>query len=241
VTAASHLPRIVFLAVSAAAHLAAFGALHARAAHPMAVDDAAGAEIDTLPVDPPVEPEPPRMETPAPAMARSPAPPTPTARLRDHEPRTTEASPPLPAHQASGAPSAADARVAAPPVFAMTVRTGGAAAPSPSRDTVVAGSDRGAGGPFAESDVSSPARPLGSLNAAYPADARAQQIEGDVVMEIVVDASGVVTEARVVRRAGFGLDESALRAVRASRFTPAVRGGRPVAERMRYTVTFALR
>jgi protein TonB len=101
-----------------------------------------------------------------------------------------------------------------------------------------AGSD---GSPLPESRVSVPARELRKVLPAYPAEARAQEIEATVVVEIVVDASGAVRDARVTRRAGYGFDESALAAVRATRFSPARLEGSAVAVRMRYNVVFRLR
>jgi len=44
-----------------------------------------------------------------------------------------------------------------------------------------------------------------------------------------------------VHRAGYGLDEAALTAIRAYRFSPAVRAGRAVPVRMRWVVQFRLR
>jgi periplasmic protein TonB len=95
--------------------------------------------------------------------------------------------------------------------------------------------------PLAEGDVSSPARLTGSLSPAYPPAARAQDVEADVVMSIVVGSTGRVTDVRIARAAGYGFDDAALRAVREARFVPARRQGRPVAVRMRWTVTFRLR
>ena len=47
--------------------------------------------------------------------------------------------------------------------------------------------------------------------------------------------------ARAVVRAGYGLDDAAVRAIRDYRFSPAIRAGSPVAVRMRWTVQFRLR
>ena len=63
----------------------------------------------------------------------------------------------------------------------------------------------------------------------------------DVPVDIVVDASGRVVSARAVIRTGYGLDDSAVRAIRDYRFSPALRAGLPVAVRMRWTVQFRLR
>jgi protein TonB len=95
--------------------------------------------------------------------------------------------------------------------------------------------------PLLEDRVSSPARLAASISPAYPPAARAQEREADVVLAIVVKSTGEVADAWVLRSAGFEFDQSALQAVRAARFVPAQREGRPVAVRMRWTVSFRLR
>jgi TonB family protein len=92
-----------------------------------------------------------------------------------------------------------------------------------------------------ERDVNVPARLLSSSPLVYPAVARQAEIEIDFPVEIVVDADGRVAAARAVSRVGYGLDEAALRAIRQYRFSPALRAGRPVRVRMRWTVQFRLR
>jgi TonB family protein len=93
---------------------------------------------------------------------------------------------------------------------------------------------------FAEAMVSEHARLLSSLQPEYPSAARVQGMEAKVTLEIVVDERGTVDDARVVRGAGHGFDESALRAVRGARFSPARRGPAPVRVRMGWTVEFRL-
>lgn len=93
----------------------------------------------------------------------------------------------------------------------------------------------------AESGVSVPARPLADVPIAYPARARAAEVEADVPLEIVVDERGQVRQARLLSRSGYGLDESALQAIWRFRFSPALRGGRPVPVRMHWLVHFRLR
>jgi TonB family protein len=92
-----------------------------------------------------------------------------------------------------------------------------------------------------ERDVNVPARLLSSSPLVYPPLARQAEIELDFPVEIVVDANGRVAAARAVSRVGYGLDEAALRAIREYRFSPALRAGRPVRVRMRWTVQFRLR
>jgi periplasmic protein TonB len=64
---------------------------------------------------------------------------------------------------------------------------------------------------------------------AYPALARRRQYQGTVILEVLVDAGGYVTDLRVSRSSGHPiLDRSALADVRRWRFAPARRGGRAV-------------
>lgn len=92
-----------------------------------------------------------------------------------------------------------------------------------------------------ESKVTLPARLLASVVASYPPEARRAEIEADVPVEIVVDERGGVVDARTVKRAGYGLDEAAVRSVRGYRFSAALKDGHPVRVRMRWTVQFRLR
>jgi protein TonB len=93
---------------------------------------------------------------------------------------------------------------------------------------------------YAETGVSSRARLLVGTPPEYPPAARAAAVEAALPMEIVVDPRGNVVDARLLRRAGYGLDEAALRAVRAYRFIPAQRAGRGVSVRIRWVVDFRL-
>jgi TonB family protein len=61
--------------------------------------------------------------------------------------------------------------------------------------------------------------------ATYPPEALRDRLEATVGVEVVVDATGVVTEARVTAPAGHGFDEAALEAVRKFTFEPARKAG----------------
>ena len=65
----------------------------------------------------------------------------------------------------------------------------------------------------------------------YTIEAMRARIEGAVIVECVVQPSGVCARLRVVRSldSRLGLDEQALRAAAAWRFTPGTRFGKPVA------------
>ncbi len=73
----------------------------------------------------------------------------------------------------------------------------------------------------------------------YPAMARTARVQGVVILEAVIDVSGRVESARVLRSIAL-LDVAALEAVRQWRFDPARLNGQPVPVVMTVTVNFAL-
>jgi protein TonB len=99
---------------------------------------------------------------------------------------------------------------------------------------------RDPGDPAAGPSVDTPARLVGGPAPTYTEAARADGIEGDVHVELVVDPSGAVESARVVRGLGHGLDEAALHAAQQYRFVAATAGGRAVRVRMDWSVQFRL-
>ena len=85
--------------------------------------------------------------------------------------------------------------------------------------------------------IASPAR----LDVArYPPEAAAAGIQGTVLAEIVINESGNVTDAKVVRSIPM-LDEAALQAVRNWHFAPTLVNGQGVPIRMVVTVNFTTR
>ena len=74
----------------------------------------------------------------------------------------------------------------------------------------------------------------------YPQLAREMGKEGTVLLRLTLDERGRLMEAVVVRGAGSGFDEQALRAVKESTFNPAKRDGRPVMCRANLPVKFIL-
>jgi TonB family protein len=77
-------------------------------------------------------------------------------------------------------------------------------------------------------------------DATYPTQALAEHREGNVGLELDLDASGLVVDVRVVTRAGYGFDEAAVEAARAFTFEPARRRGIPVASTVEFTYEFHL-
>ncbi len=62
---------------------------------------------------------------------------------------------------------------------------------------------------------------------AYTPEARNLRIEGEVVLEVVFEATGKLRVVRVVQGLGHGLDETAMHAAEQIRFKPAKRDGQP--------------
>ena len=75
--------------------------------------------------------------------------------------------------------------------------------------------------------------------AVYPADAQAAGVGGDVVVNILIDGTGNVADAKVVRSVPL-LDDSALQAVHNWHFQPTLVNGQAVPVRMNVTVSFTL-
>ena len=73
----------------------------------------------------------------------------------------------------------------------------------------------------------------------FPDEAQSAGIQGSVQAEIVIDPTGAVAEARVVKSIPL-LDDAALKAVREWRFEPTIVNGQPVPVRMVVTVNFTL-
>jgi protein TonB len=75
----------------------------------------------------------------------------------------------------------------------------------------------------------------------YPTEAFKKKIEGKVIMDLLIDAEGLVREVRLISGPGFGLDEAAAAAIRNFKFQPAEINGKPVAVRIPFTYNFLLK
>lgn len=81
---------------------------------------------------------------------------------------------------------------------------------------------------------------LSRIEPQYTEAARQKGISGTVVLKAVCSASGRVTNIIVVRGLPLGLTERAIAAARATRFTPAMKDGRPVSMWMQFQYNFSL-
>lgn len=90
--------------------------------------------------------------------------------------------------------------------------------------------------------VDAPAGPLRRITPKYPRSSRLRGEEGQVRLELTVDAFGVVTEVSVAVSSGFkALDAAAVKAVRSALFNPASRDGKAVESTAALTFVFKLK
>lgn len=72
-----------------------------------------------------------------------------------------------------------------------------------------------------------PAEILSKPVPSYTDEARAKRIEGEVLLQVVFEASGRLRVLKVVRGLGHGLDDAAVHAAEQIRFKPALKDGQP--------------
>jgi protein TonB len=74
----------------------------------------------------------------------------------------------------------------------------------------------------------------------YPEEARENNIEGIVRLQVTVSPEGYVTNVVVIKGLGFGLDEEAKRRIKKYRFAPATRDGQAIATTIPFNFRFVL-
>ena len=97
------------------------------------------------------------------------------------------------------------------------------------------------GGPYRPGSGVRPPRVLKEVKAGYTEEARRSNLEGEVVLEIVVRRDGSVSDVKLVSGLPAGLNDRAIAAVRQWRFAPATRFGQPVDVIVEVAVEFKLR
>ncbi len=75
---------------------------------------------------------------------------------------------------------------------------------------------------------------------AYPSEAKRANLEGKVSLRLFIDAAGGLRNVEVLEHSGLEFAEEAVKAVRASSFSPAKRGGQAVASRATLTIRFRI-
>ena len=90
--------------------------------------------------------------------------------------------------------------------------------------------------------LDAPPKPRRNIRPDYPKGARQRGEQGDVILEIRVNASGAVDDVKVAVSSGFAeLDEAAVRAAKAAKFSPARSGRDTVASTARLKLQFKLK
>jgi TonB family protein len=85
--------------------------------------------------------------------------------------------------------------------------------------------------------------PVLQVKPQYTTEAMRAKLQGMVTLEVVVQPDGTVGDAKVVRSLDpvFGLDQAAIAAVKAWRFKPGTRAGKPISMLVTIELTFTLR
>jgi protein TonB len=84
------------------------------------------------------------------------------------------------------------------------------------------------------------ARPITRIPPSWTDSARHAHVQGRVRIELLVNESGEVVQARLIEGLGYGLDEVALGAARRWRFSPATLCNKPVAAPVVIAIRFVL-
>ena len=73
-----------------------------------------------------------------------------------------------------------------------------------------------------------PALPVAFVNPDVARSELPPGVQGDVVVEVTIDARGNIVAKRILQRIGYGIDEKVLAALEGWRFTPATQDGVPI-------------
>ena len=85
-----------------------------------------------------------------------------------------------------------------------------------------------------------PPKILRRVEPVYPAEARQARISGVAILEVLVDKTGAVSDAAVLKPLPYGLSEEAVKAVKQWLFQPATLNGQPVDVLFNLTINFTL-
>ena len=88
-------------------------------------------------------------------------------------------------------------------------------------------------------DISAPKK-LKHVEPVYPDDAKAAGVAGVVILEVLVNSKGLVSETRVIKSIDL-LDAAATEAVRQWEYTPTLLNGEPCEVVMTVTINFQLK
>jgi len=201
--------------------------------------------------EPPPPPPPPPEPPPEPAVAPPPKPtlappkpvparPQPTPSLAEPAPTPGPATPNAPVVGTPGAKPVFGVAMESSPGTGPALPTGNTTTPQPAGPTTGPAKPI-SGGATPAHEVTRMPLPQGRCAGKYTDAAREAGLEGVVVLDLVVDASGKATDIKVVEGLDHGLTEAAIAALRACRFSPGEKDGTAVAVRVRgFKIRFVL-
>ena len=201
------------------------------------------------PPPPPPLPDPPKPRpkpTPPPHTPPKPQPLMHVAQPDIKPPPQPDLPPPLP-----NAPPPPPDAPAAPPMFGIsmssTVGTSKSGFAVPTGNTTMTGSKNAHPGARVAPLHSVPSHAVshlpkkrGDCQAEYTAEAKRLHVEGQVTLEVDVQADGRVSDVRVLSGLSHGLNEAAVEALMHCRFVPADVDGTPVATSIEYIYTWVI-
>ena len=101
------------------------------------------------------------------------------------------------------------------------------------------GGNYGGGAYQVGGDVSAP-QLIYQVDPEFSEEARKAKFQGEVLVHLIVDATGRPTQVKVIRPVGMGLDEKAREAVAQYKFRPARKGGQAVPVELNVAVNFQI-
>ena len=232
-------------ALSAALHAALLAAAFRGPAAPVRREEVVAVEIEEAPRPEPPPPEPPARPVPPPARRLAVALPADAPRAAAPE------APPPPNQPPPETPAlAAPVRIG----VAMEATTSAGSVAAPVGNTLYGRMPEKAPDPSEvqpyRAERYAPPTQVTSLpepvevtvpRDEYPPEAARAGVEGEVKLRLLVDETGKVRQATVLRDPGYGLGPAAARIARRwFRFKPALRGGEAVATEIPFTVLFEL-
>ncbi|HSY69789.1 MAG TPA: energy transducer TonB, partial [Edaphobacter sp.] len=90
-------------------------------------------------------------------------------------------------------------------------------------------------------DCVTPPRAVFAPDPEFSKEARDAKYQGTCVLKVAVGTDGLLTNIRVVKSLGKGLDEKAVEAVQKWKFEPGMKDGQPVAAEIAIEVDFHLK
>jgi periplasmic protein TonB len=225
------------LAASAALHVALYVTLTQAVPIHHDISTPVTMEVYSPPPPPPVEAPKPHPVRAAPKMTPTPPPPTPP---HSSAPPPDKPTPPPPVHIGLSLSSTVQGGSFAVPVGNSLAGTPDARAADPNAVAPLPGGPGAVVPSYAVTEAPEVDNEP-DVRDYYPDDARKHEVEGQVQLQITIDATGKVTAAKVLRGAGNGFDEAAVRAaLEKLHFKPARVSGRAVSTQINYKFTFLL-